>query len=81
MIIRNLARSSTITIQKHVKTMYFMVFLKGLQEAVLAYSIKVVAIIYTSKILNESFISKGWIHIKTDILRITILSMFSKKIK
>ena len=41
----------------------------------------VVAILNTSKTLDEAFISKGWIHIKTVILRNALLSTFSKNIK
>ena len=41
----------------------------------------VVAILNTSKTLDEAFISKGWITIKTVILRNAILSAFSKSIK
>jgi len=41
----------------------------------------VVAILNTSKTLDEAFISKGWIHIKTVILRNALLSAFSKNIK
>ena len=41
----------------------------------------VVAILNSSKILDEAFISKGWIHIKTVILRNALLSTFSKNIK
>jgi len=41
----------------------------------------VVAILNSSKTLDEAFISKGWIHIKTVILRNALLSTFSKNIK
>ena len=41
----------------------------------------VVAILNTSKTLDEAFISKGWIHIKTVILRNALLSTYSKNIK
>jgi hypothetical protein len=40
----------------------------------------VVAILNTSKTLDEAFISKGWIHIKTVILRNALLSTYSKNI-
>ena len=41
----------------------------------------VVAILNSSKTLDEAFISKGWIHIKTVILRNALLSTYSKNIK
>ena len=56
-------------------------FLEKVYWVSLCYIKTVVAILNTSKTLDEAFISKGWIHIKTVILRNALLSTYSKNIK